>query len=235
MDVSPMISDVRSLRAISAPRPIALPTLVPLRFEVLGSVRVKRGGELMSAIGGPKAGANQALALFAFLFDRDTRGVDKDEALELIWPEASLSVADTAFHRTMLGLRRTLGSQGSDDVVAFRAGRYFLAEDFIASSDLADLEDLIEASASVTDPAERVILLERCRALDRGPYMDDCPYYGTSVFVEVRRTLVHSVMAAVLKELGDLYEASGHMALAAMRRAQAELAPDTGLSWRRGG
>lgn len=53
--------------------------------------------------------------------------------------------------------------------------------------------------------------------------MDDCPFYGTSVFVEVRRSLVHSVMTAVLFELGDLYEASGRAALAAMRRGEVGL------------
>lgn len=235
MDVSAALDDVRPFGAVRALRPLAVPTAVPLRLEVVGSMRMQRGGLPLPAIGGPKAGTNQALGLFAFLFDRDTRGVDKDEALELIWPEASMPVADTAFHRTMLGLRRTLAGDGQGEVIAFRTGRYFLDESIVASSDLADLEDLLEASGTVTDPRARIALLERCRALDRGPYMDDCPYYGTSTFVEVRRTLVRSVMTAVLRELGDLYEASGHLALAAMRRAEVGPVPDSPSQWRRGG
>jgi len=196
-----------------------------LRLDVIGSMRVLRGEMPLSTVGGPKAGANQALGLFAFLFDRETRGMDKDEAIELIWPESPLPVADTAFHRTMLGLRRTLGRDGHPDVVEYRAGRYFLAEGVVESSDLADLEDLLDASGAEEDPQRRISLLERCRSLNRGAYMDDCPFYGTSVFVEVRRSLVRSVMSAVLLELGDLYQAAGHSALAAMRRAEVELVP----------
>jgi len=196
-----------------------------LRLDVIGSMRVLRGEMPLSTVGGPKAGANQALGLFAFLFDRETRGMDKDEAIELIWPESPLPVADTAFHRTMLGLRRTLGRDGHPDVVEYRAGRYFLAEGVVESSDLADLEDLLDASGAEDDPQRRIGLLERCRSLNRGAYMDDCPFYGTSVFVEVRRSLVRSVMSAVLLELGDLYQAAGHSALAAMRRAEVELVP----------
>jgi DNA-binding SARP family transcriptional activator len=215
------------------PRPEALAALsvipaeaVALRLDVIGSMRVRRGQLPLAAVGGPKAGANQALGLFAFLFDRDIRGVDKDEAIELIWPESPLPVADTAFHRTVLGLRRTLGASDGADVVDYRAGRYFLAEGVVASSDLSDLEDLLDASATMDDPAARIALLEQCRVLNRGAYMDDCPFYGTSVFVEVRRSLVHSVMTAVLFELGDLYEATDHPALAAMRRGEVGLLGD---------
>ena len=120
----------------------------------------------MEAIGGPKAGAHQALGLFAFLFDRDIRGMEKDEAIELIWPESPLPVADMAFHRTMLGLRRSLGGS-TPDIIEFRAGRYFLSETLIASSDLADLEDLLDASGRENEPGARIALLERCRSLNR--------------------------------------------------------------------
>lgn len=148
--------------------------------------------------------------------------LEKDEAIELIWPESPLPVADTAFHRTMLGLRRSLGGS-REDVIEYRAGRYFLSATVIGSSDLADLENLLDASGIENDPQARISLLERCRSLNRGAYWDDCPFYGASVFVEVRRSLVHSVMTAVLFELGDLYEASGRPALAAMRRGEVGL------------
>jgi DNA-binding SARP family transcriptional activator len=207
---------------IPGPFPSVSSEPLAIRLEVIGSIRIRRGGRPMEAIGGPKAGAHQALGLFAFLFDRDIRGMEKDEAIELIWPESPLPVADMAFHRTMLGLRRSLGGS-TPDIIEFRAGRYFLSETLIASSDLADLEDLLDASGSEKDPQARIALLERCRSLNRGAYLDDCPFYGTSVFVEVRRSLVHSVMTALLYELGDLYEATGHPALAAMRRGEVGL------------
>jgi two-component SAPR family response regulator len=194
-------------------------------------MRIRRDGRLIEAVGGPKAGAHQAMGLFAFLFDRDVRGLEKDEAIELIWPESSLPVADTAFHRTMLGLRRSLGGS-REDVIEYRVGRYFLSASVIGSSDLADLEDLLDASGIEDDPQARITMLERCRSLNRGAYLDDCPFYGTSVFVEVRRSLVHSVMTAVLFELGDLYEATGHPALAAMRRGEVGLLGEGGSSSR---
>jgi two-component SAPR family response regulator len=210
------------LAALGFLRTEAVPAL---RLEVIGSLRVWRGADRLTAVGGPKAGTNQAVGMLAFLFDRETRGVDKDEAIELIWPESPLSVGDTAFHRTMLGLRRTLARAGAPDVIEYRAGRYFLADGVVGASDLAELEDLLEASASEYDPTRKATLLEQCRALNRGAYMDDCPFYGTSTFVEVRRSLVRSVMTAVLFELGDLYEAAGHVALATLRRAEVELVP----------
>jgi two-component system, LytTR family, response regulator len=197
--------------------------LLPLRLEVIGSMRVKSGSTVLSTLGGPKAGANQALGLFAFLFDRDVRGLEKDEAIEMIWPEAPLPVADTAFHRTMLGIRRTLSGGGPMETIEFRGGRYFLSDGVVESTDVSDLEDLLDASAVEVDPTRRIAILERCRALNRGAYMDDCPFYGTSTWVEVRRSLVRSVMSAILGELGDLYQAGGHPSLAALRRAEVEL------------
>lgn len=219
MTLMPRPSAIPALHSVSSSDPLAL------RLEVIGSIRIRRGGRPMEAIGGPKAGAHQALGLFAFLFDRDIRGMEKDEAIELMWPESRLPVADTAFHRTMLGLRRSLGGSGQE-VIEYRAGRYFLSETLIGSSDLDDLEDLLDASGTENEPQARITLLERCRSLNRGAYLDDCPFYGTSVFVEVRRSLVHSVMTAVLFELGDLYEATGHPALAAMRRGEVGLLSD---------
>jgi len=227
MRVMPRPSALSALTAVSSSDPLAI------RLEVIGSIRVRRGGRPIEAIGGPKAGAHQALGLFAFLFDRDVRGMEKDEAIELMWPESPLPVADTAFHRTMLGLRRTLGG-ADEDVIEYRAGRYFLGETTIGSSDLAELEDLLDASGTENEPQARITLLERCRSLNRGVYLDDCPFYGTSVFVEVRRSLVNSVMTAVLYELGDLYEATGHPALAAMRRGEVGLLSDGASSNRPG-
>ena len=173
------------------------------------------------AIGGPKAGANQAMGLFAFLFDRAERGVEKDEAVELVWPDMSLTVADTAFHRTLLGLRGALRAGGLGDAVGHKAGRYVLASGLVSWSDVAEIERLLEQSAQSTDRHVQSTILERCRQLNGADYMDDCPFYGTSFHVEPRRALFRSVRQAVLDQLADLYDSSGHHALAAMRRAEA--------------
>ncbi len=150
------------------------------------------------------------------------KGVEKDEAVEVIWPEASLTVADTAFHRTLLGLRGSLRAGGFGDAVEFRNGRYVLASGLVSWSDTWELEGLIDASATTTDVRDRIQLLESCRQLNRADYMDDCPFFGTSVYVEARRSLLRAVRQAVLVELAEVYGASGHHALSTIRAAEAD-------------
>ena len=193
-----------------------------VRVRAIGSLLVTLGRLPIHSLGGPKAGANQALGLFAFLFDRGPQGVDKDEAVELIWPDASITVADTAFHRTLLGLRGSLRAGGFGDSVEFRNGRYVLASGLVSWSDIWELERMIDASASSSGLRARIELLEACRQLNRADYMDDCPFFGTSVYVEARRAMLRAVRQAVLVELAELYAASGHHALGAIRSAEAD-------------
>jgi two-component SAPR family response regulator len=193
-----------------------------LRVHAIGPLRVGLGRLPLHSLGGAKAGANQALALFAFLFDRGVQGVEKDEAVETIWPDASLTVADTAFHRTLLGLRGSLRAGGFGDAVEFRSGRYVLASGLISWADTWELERLVNASASTPDQQARIDLLEQCRKLNQADYMDDCPFFGTSVYVEARRSMLRAVRHAVLAELAGLYRAAGHLALGAIRSAEAD-------------
>lgn len=193
-----------------------------VRVHAIGPLRVQFGRIPIQSLGGPKAGANQALGLFAFLFDRGLQGFEKDEALETIWPEASLTIADTAFHRTLLGLRGSLSAGGFGDAVEFRNGRYVLASGLVSWSDTWELERMIDASASTPDLQARIDLLEACRQLNQSDYMDDCPFFGTSVYVEPRRSMLRAVRHAVLVELAELYVASGHHALGTIRRAEAD-------------
>ena len=200
----------------------AIPRPRAVRVHAIGSLRVHFGRTPIESLGGPKAGTNQALGLFAFLFDRGQQGVEKDEVIEVVWPDASLAVADTAFHRTLLGLRGSLRAGGFGDAVEFRNGRYVLASGLISWSDTWELEGMIDASATTSDVRDRIQLLESCRQLNRADYMDDCPFFGTSVYVEARRSLLRAVRQAVLVELAELYASSGHHALATVRRAEAD-------------
>jgi len=197
-----------------------------LRVHAIGPLRVGLGRLPLHSLGGAKAGANQALALFAFLFDRGMQGVEKDEAVETIWPDSSLPMADTAFHRTLLGLRGSLRAGGFGDAVEFHNGRYVLASGLISWADTWELERLINASAVIPDLQARIDLLEQCRQLNQADYMDDCPFFGTSVHVEARRSMLRSVRHAVLSELGGLYRAAGHLALGAIRSAEADAVGD---------
>lgn len=193
-----------------------------VRVRAIGALRVQLGRMPLHNLGGAKAGANQALGLFAFLFDRGDQGMEKDDAVEIIWPDSPLTVADTAFHRTLLGLRGSLRAGGFGDAVEFRNGRYVLASGLVSWSDTWELERLVDASAAASDIRARIELLEACRQLNTADYMDDCPFFGTSVFVDARRSMLRAVRHAVLVELSELYAASGHHALSAIRSAEAD-------------
>jgi DNA-binding SARP family transcriptional activator len=188
-----------------------------LHVFALGTMRVERGDERIQRWGGEKAGTRQAQALFAFLFDRGERGVGKDEALELIWPDADLERADLAFHRTLGGLRHTLDPDGRSarQVIRFYNDRYRLDPGLIDWSDVsAFLGRLDEARASSAGQGT-LRLLEAARALYRGEYLDDCPFYGDSAQVEGRREALRGRCIDLLLALGEGYEQAGDRVSAA--------------------
>lgn len=188
-----------------------------LRVFALGPLRVERSGDTVERWGGEKAGSRQAQALFAFLFDRGERGVAKDEALELIWPDTDVDRADLAFHRTLGGLRRTLDVRGDGgrQSVRFHNDRYRLDPAIIDWSDVAEFLDRLDPGRIASAAGESLRLLEEARRLYRGEYLDDCPFYGDSVFVEERRANLRGRFIDLLIALGQGYEASGDRASAA--------------------
>jgi len=188
-----------------------------LQVFALGTLRVERGGEPIQRWGGEKAGTRQALALFAFLYDRGERGVGKDEALELIWPDTDLERADLAFHRTLGGLRHTLDSDGRSarQVIRFYNDRYRLDPTLIDWSDVSAFLGRLDEARASTDRRETMRLLEAARALYRGEYLDDCPFYGDSAHVEDRREALRGRCVDLLLTLGEGYEQAGDRVSAA--------------------
>ncbi|MGH2429473.1 MAG: histidine kinase N-terminal 7TM domain-containing protein [Candidatus Limnocylindria bacterium] len=199
-----------------------------LHVFALGPLRVQRGGDLIRQWGGEKAGTRQAEAMFAFLYDRGERGVAKDEAIELIWPDVDLDRADLAFHRTLGGLRRTLQPErrradGGGPVI-FHNDRYRLDPSIVAWSDAdAFVGRMTDAGASA-DPDEALHALHEARALYRGDYLDDCPFYGDSSFVEDRREMLRTRYVDLLLAIGERQEARGDRASAAAAFREARLA-----------
>ena len=190
----------------------------------LGPLRVERQGRPVERWGGDKAGSRQAEGLFAFLLDRGERGVAKDEVLELIWPDTDLEKADLAFHRTMVGLRQTLDpsrTRGDGSVIRFRNDRYRLSPEVVEWSDVEAFLGRLEAAGEAEEPRDRRRLLEEARALYRGDYLDDCPFYGDSSHVEDRRRLLADRARDLLIALGESYEGDGDRvsAAAAFREA----------------
>lgn len=203
-----------------------------LKVFALGPLRVERGGVLLQQWGGAKAGTRQAEAVFAFLFDRGERGAAKDEFLELIWPDVEIDRADLAFHRTLNGLRTTLepGRTSGDrgHAIAFHNDRYRLDPSVIEWSDLAAFEESMVAASAALDHEEPIRHLERARALYRGEYLDDCPFYGDSAHVEERRELLRRRCVDLLLALGERYEGRGDRPAAAASFRQARnVAGDT--------
>jgi hypothetical protein len=204
-----------------------------VRVYALGPLRVERAGQLLTRWGGEKAGSRQAEAIFAFLFDRGERGVAKDEILELVWPDIDLERADLAFHRTLGGLRTTLEpgrrARNRGEAVVFHHDRYHLDPALVIGSDVDDLAVELAAAGAATDPTLRLTHLERARALFRGEYLDDCPFYGDSSAVEDRRALLRGQLVDLLLALGALYEARGDRPSAAACFRQARQAAGDAL------
>lgn len=199
-----------------------------LHVYALGSLRVERDGQPIHRWGGEKAGSRQAEAIFAMLFDRGDQGAAKDELQEVVWPDADFDRADAAFHRTMLGLRAALrgdSRRGADrksaDLVVFHNDRYRLNPVTVAWSDVAEFDRLVATAASA-EPAEALSLLERARALYRGDYLDDVPYFGDSAAVETRRVALRRAVRDLLLELASRYEARGERLAASACRRQAD-------------
>lgn len=198
-----------------------------LRVRALGSMEVERDGRRVHRWGGDKAGSRQAQAIFAFLFDRGTAGISKDEVVELLWPDLPLKRGDLAFHRTLGGLRAVLEGRLSGNVISYESGRYRLAPELVDWSDVSEFEQLLERAAGL-EGRERTVVLEGARELYRGDLFDDCPFYGDSALVEERREFLRTRQEDVLIELGDLHAASGDDAQALARFRQAlQLNPES--------
>lgn len=227
---------LEALRLAAQPAPAPSPPQARkdgLRVFALGPLRAERDGVLIERWGGDKAGTYQAEALFAFLFDRRGRGVTKDEAEEVIWPDLDLDKADTAFHRTVAALRRTLEPglrRGNESkIVTYHHERYWFDPGAVAWCDA-------DAFAVATERGHTLLRqnqLEDARAalaealeLYRGDYMDDCPFFGDSSYVEGRRAELRDQRIDALLALGGCYERLGHSGEAATSYRRALAAAD---------
>ena len=198
-----------------------------LEVRALGPLRVDREDGQILRWGGEKAGTRQAQALFAFLFDRGERGVAKDEALELIWPDVDLARGDLAFHRTLGGLRHTLDPNGGGrEIVRHQNDRYRLDGSIIDWSDVAAFSARLDEAGRTSDPGAALAILQDARTLYRGDYLDDCPFYGDSAFVESRRAALRSRYVDLLVAIGEASEQRGdRVSAAAVYRDAIEAAP----------
>jgi predicted ATPase/DNA-binding SARP family transcriptional activator len=195
-----------------------------LRVTALGRFAVERAGVPLTHWGGQKAGSRQAQAMFGFLLDRGERGVSKDEFIEVIWPDAEVTQGDLNFHRTLGGLRGTLEpdkSSGSPGAVVFANGRYRLDPGLVGWQDVDEFEQHVLHAAQATDALAAIRSLEAARSLYPGDYLDDCPIYGDSGYVEEHRSRLRGRFTDALVDLGRRYEDRGDAILAAARFREA--------------
>lgn len=201
-----------------------------LHVRALGSLRVERQSKAITRWGGDKAGTNQAEALFAFLFDRRGKGITKDEAAEVIWPDQEIGKTDAAFHRTIAGLRRTLEPglhRGNESrTVLYHRDRYWLEPSTVTWCDIDDFRAAAERGLTLVHQGadqDALAVLEQATALYRGDYMDDCPFFGDSSYAEEQRSALRACFVDVQLALGAIYEAQGRVgeAMSTYRRALA--------------
>jgi predicted ATPase/DNA-binding SARP family transcriptional activator len=193
---------------------------IRVRAFVLGPFRVEIDGVQIDDWGAAKSGGRQAQALFAMLLDRRDRGVTKDDAIDLIWPDRDLPQAEAAFHRTISGLR-TLFRSASDSVVAHVNGRYVLDSHAVDWVDLDAFEDRLSAMGLGLLDGSAVSSLEEARSLYRGGYLEDVPFYGDAGTVEEVRERSRRSLVDALISLGRRYEARGERSRAGDRYREA--------------
>ena len=132
----------------------------------------------------------------------------------------------------MLGLRSMLRpgrrARGSRGPIAFHNDRYRLDPSVVAWSDVDEFDRLL-AEAAGAEPPDTLRALEQARALYRGDYLDDCPFYGDSAQVEDRRADARQRYVDVLIELGERYALRGDRSSAAASFRQAQAVADDDL------
>lgn len=219
-----------AMRSAAQPEPAPAESNAGLRVFALGPLRAERDGQPIERWGGDKAGTYQAEALFAFLFDRRGRGLTKDEAEEVIWPDLDLDKADTAFHRTIAALRRTLEPglrRGNESrLITYHHERYWFEPAIVAWCDADVFAAATERGHTLLrqgDLESARVALAQALELYRGDYMDDCPFFGDSTYVEQRRVELRDQRIDALLALGLCYERLGQAGEAATcyRRALA--------------
>lgn len=223
----------RSVETTSVPEPTAPEQVRGLKVYALGPLRVERDGTAIERWGGDKAGTYQAEALFAFLFDRRGRGLTKDEAAEVVWPDLDLEKADMAFHRTISGLRRTLEPglrRGNEStMVTYHHERYWLNPAVVGWCDVEAFGAAIErghTQARQGDFETARASFVQAMSLYRGEYLDDCPFFGDSSYVEPRRNELRDQQRDTLVALGSVYEQLGQVGEAASCYRKALAASD---------
>lgn len=102
------------------------------------------GGFLVEAEGKPLAWrTKKTKELFALLFDREGKGIDKRGLIFRLWPEMPEKRSSTLFNTTMSYLRKTLSGAGGTEVLRVKDKQYAFDMSLI-ESDCENLEQQVQ-------------------------------------------------------------------------------------------
>ena len=147
----------------------------PLRFEVMGGLRVLRGSRPIAESAFRRAKARSVLAE---LLCADQRGVSRDRLMEDLWPELPPERAGRALDTTVHDLRRALDpykrAGEHDGSVVIRAGDMYRLH--FGESDSCDLHELLQLAESDDAPLERLRDVEEMVNAVFLPEFADCEW-----------------------------------------------------------
>ncbi|NJN67917.1 MAG: hypothetical protein HC884_15010, partial [Chloroflexaceae bacterium] len=114
------------------------------------------------------------------------------------------------------GARSQAGNQSR--MILYHHDRYWLEPACIAWCDTEEFVAAAERGVTLfhqQKPHEAALLLDRANQLYRGDYMDDCPFFGDSSYVEDQRGILRSRYIEVLLAFGAICEVHGRAGEAA--------------------
>ncbi len=124
-------------------------------------------------------------------------GLTKEEVGVLFWPDATTEQIRTRFKNAIYRLRNALGA----DLLKYRDGVYHFDFSYDYEYDVETFEKWVEEAHRYSDPATRIVNLERAVALYSGPYLPEVD--ANWAMLERQRLYRRYVDAAV--ELATLY------------------------------
>jgi DNA-binding SARP family transcriptional activator len=194
-------------------------TTFPVYICVLGAFRVYKAGLPVSLRNGGKAEA-----LLCALAQQHAQGIAREQLLEILWPDGSLTLAGQSLNSLVYSLHRLLGDEiGGASPVLHTDGYYQLNRDAGVGVDLASFESLVSAADQLTrdgrDHAAAVLHTQAVRL-----YGGDLQG-GTDLQNTIERERLRTVYLGTLSRLADYYYSEGDYA-SCLQHAQQLLLKD---------
>ncbi|MCI8991436.1 MAG: hypothetical protein HFG80_01720 [Eubacterium sp.] len=122
----------------------------------------------------------KAQELFAYLFHLQGDGVEREDLLALLWPEAGAKSVTALFHTTLYSIRQVFMQESREPLIVYEKKKYSLNMQMVCS-DLEELQECIRMSGRKEKRTEDMMRLYQ------GGYMENMGYlwaYGTAKKLE---------------------------------------------------